>query len=99
MAEAAGAGTATNEETEIMMDTEKIRQLKESLRASLEAMEQAADTVVRESEAAQVEAAEALVQSYQEEGAELIRLLDAADREDEENAKAEELEKAGKMPE
>ncbi|HUO75350.1 MAG TPA: hypothetical protein VMU12_00300 [Candidatus Paceibacterota bacterium] len=82
-----------------MMDTEKIRQLKESLRASLEAMEQAADTVVRESEAAQVEAAEALVQSYQEEGAELIRLLDAADREDEENAKAEELEKAGKMPE
>ena len=68
------------------------------LKKALEGVQAAADEVVRVSEAAQAAAAVEFVQSYKDEGMELMRLLDAADREDEEDIVAEELEKAGKMP-
>ena len=77
-----------------MKSTEALQKLE----AIVEAMEKAADEVVRESRGAQAEAAQALVQSYRDESAELMRLLDDQDRQDQEDARAEELEKAGKMP-
>jgi len=69
------------------------------LELAMKAMEEAAATLMKESEAAQKAAAVAVVQSYTNEAAELEKLEHELDGEDAEDADAEELEKAGKLPE
>ena len=74
-------------------------QLHEQLELAMKAVEEAADILVKESEAAQTDAAVAFVQTYKDEAAELEKLEQELDEEDREDARAEELEKAGKLPE
>ncbi len=73
-------------------------EIREQLKAALAAMEQAADALGRESEAAQKDAGASLVKDYQAETGELAGILKDAARDEEGEAALEELEEAGKTP-